>query len=106
MAAAVAGERKAVTSDRFRLEVIAASLEASISQPEKTAAEELRGEASSTSRSRCSEPGMPAVGKIVDRITWNLFFVCGARTLACRVGTHLDACGGRQRHSTQQRTSR
>ena len=76
MAAAVVGERKAVTSDRFRLEVRAASLEASIPQPEKTAAGELRGEASSTSRSQCSEPGMPAVGKIVDRITWNLFFLC------------------------------
>ena len=55
----------------------AASQEASIPQPGKTAVGEPSGETSSTFNCGARGRGMPAAGRIGNQITWNLFFLGG-----------------------------
>ena len=81
--AVVAGERKAVTSVQLRLEEKrAASQEASIPQPGKTAAGEPSGETSSTFNCGVRGRGMPAADKVGNQITWNLFLFGPRRHVA------------------------
>ena len=77
-AEAVAGEGKAVTSERFRYEEESCGApQREEAEIEKTVFVERGGRAHGASERNVQSGCMPAVNKAGNRVTWNLFF-CGA----------------------------